>query len=468
MGLNHKSYPSYKPSGIPWLGKVPVNWDVMQVGRIGVFLKGHGGTKEDQVHEGVPCIRYGDIYTSYKFHILDSCAFVSEVRALDYTPIQYGDVLFAGSGESIEEIGKSAVNLLKEKTCCGGDVILFRPDIEINARFSGYAIDSPYAQYQKSCMGRGITVMHIYSDELKYLWIALPPLPEQAAIVRYLDHIDERIRRYVSANERLIRLLEEKKQAVIDRAVTRGLDSNVRPKPSSVRWLPNIPTHWEVLRLKALVRIRYGLGQPPRESATGLPLIRATNIERGRIIDKGLIHVDPSDVPAGRDALLKAQEIIVVRSGAYTADSAIIPKAFVGAVAGYDMVVTVTTSIPQFVAFVFLSKYLRDNQWAVLSTRSAQPHLNAEELGSALVLVPPIAEQAAIVEYLHKATTDIESAITRTRRQIELLQEYRTRLISDLVTGKLDVRDAVSSLPAETNAMDLHCSVAAPDRGDSG
>ena len=452
MGPNHKSYPSYKPTGIPWLGKVPVNWDVVQVGRIGRFFKGQGGTKDDEAPQGVPCIRYGDIYTSYKFHILDCCAFVSEVRALDYTPIQYGDVLFAGSGESLEEIGKSAVNLLKSKTCCGGDVILFRPNIEIDARFSGYAIDSPYAQYQKSCMGRGITVMHIYGDELKYLWITLPPLPEQATIVRYLDHINERIRRYVSAKERLIRFLEEKKQAVIDRAVTRGVDPNVRRKPSSVRWLPNIPAHWQVLRLKALVRIRYGLGQPPRESATGLPLIRATNIERGRIIDKGLIHIDPSDVPAGRDALLRAQEIIVVRSGAYTADSAIIPKAFEGAVAGYDMVVTVTTSIPQFFAFVFLSNYLRDKQLIVLSTRSAQPHLNAEELGSAKVLVPPIAEQVAIVEYLRKATRDIESAITHTRRQIELMQEYRTRLIADVVTGKLDVRRTEVSLSDEADA----------------
>lgn len=447
MGTNHRPYPSYKPSGIPWLDTVPVNWNVVQVGRIGRFFKGHGGTKEDQVPQGVPCIRYGDIYTSYKSHILKSRDFVTELRALDYTSIEYGDVLFAGSGENIEEIGKSVVNLLESESCCGGDVILFRPDIEIDAKFAGYAIDSPYAQYQKSRMGRGITVIHVYSDELKYLWIALPPLREQAAIARYLDHINEHIGRYVSAKERLIRLLQEKKQAVIDRAVTRGVDSNVRLKRSRVRWVADLPAHWEVLRLKALARIRYGLGQPPRESATGLPLIRATNIERGHIIDKGLVYIDPSDVPIGRDALLRAQEIVVVRSGAYTADSAIIPKAFEGAVAGYDMVVTVTTSIPQFVAFVLLSKYLRDNQLVVLSTRSAQPHLNAEELGSALVLVPPIAEQAAIVQYLTKATRDIESTISRTRRQIELIQEFHSRLIADVVTGKLDVRRKEISPP---------------------
>ena len=107
------------------------------------------------------------------------------------------------------------------------------------------------SQYQKSlspnrALFRGITIMHIYSDELKRLSIALPPLPEQRAIVRYLDHVDDRIRRYVSAKEKLIALLEEERQAVIHRAVTRGLDPNVPLKPSGVEWLGDVPAHWEV------------------------------------------------------------------------------------------------------------------------------------------------------------------------------------------------------------------------------
>ena len=105
-------------------------------------------------------------------------------------------------------------------------------------------------------MGRGITIMHIYGDELKRLWLILPPLPEQAAIVRYLDYVDRRIRRYVSAKERLIGLLEEEKQAVIHRAVTRGLDPNVPLKPSGVEWLGDVPAHWEVRRTKSFFRLR--------------------------------------------------------------------------------------------------------------------------------------------------------------------------------------------------------------------
>ena len=316
-------------------------------------------------------------------------------------------------------------------------------------KFAGYTLDCPAAQTQKSLMGRGITIMHIYSSQLKYLWLPLPPLPEQAAIVRYLDHADRRIRRYINGKERLIALLEEEKQAIINQAVTRGLDPNVPLKPSGVQWLGDVPAHWELRRLKSVGRIRYGLGQPPPESPTGLPLIRATNVSRGRIVEKDLLYVDPKEIPVGRDAFLREKEIIVVRSGAYTADSAIVPKAYAGSVTGYDMVVTVTEAIPEFIAVALLSEYLRDDQLVVASSRAAQPHLNAEELGTSVVLLPPLSEQSAIVSHIDQATARIGAAIDHTRRQIELLREYRTRLISDVVTGKLDVREAAAQLPEE-------------------
>ena len=205
-------------------------------------------------------------------------------------------------------------------------------------------------------------------------------------------------------------------------------------RPSGVEWLGDMPEHWEVHLAKTLGRIRYGLGQPPRESAEGMPLIRATNVERGRIVEKDLIRVDPSDLPVGRDALLRAREIIVVRSGAYTADSAIIPARYEGAVTGYDMVMTITGALPEFIAFALLASYLRDDQLIVASTRSAQPHLNAEELGASLVLVPPLPEQAAIVEYLERETERIDALVAKMRLLIARLQEYRTALITRSVT----------------------------------
>ena len=208
-------YTAYKDSGIPMLGEVPEHWEVRQLARIGRFSKGGGGTRNDDRESGVPCIRYGDLYTQHRFFITKSRACVSDERATTYTPIRYGDVLFAGSGETIDEIGKSAVNLIPGPACCGGDVILFRPSIDVDARFLGYATDCPPAAHQKACMGRGITVMHIYWSDLKYLTIALPPLSEQAAIVRYLDFTEAKIRRYVHAAQRLVGVLKERQPAVV-------------------------------------------------------------------------------------------------------------------------------------------------------------------------------------------------------------------------------------------------------------
>ena len=154
--------------------------------------------------------------------------------------------MFAGSGETIDEIGKSVVNLISGNAYCGGDIIVFRPSIIANAPFLGYATDCLQIAYQKSRMGRGITVMHIYSDALEYVTIALPPISEQEAIVRYLDYVDGRIRCYINARQKLVKLLEEQKQALIHRAVTRSLDPNVRLKPSGIEWLGDVSAHWEV------------------------------------------------------------------------------------------------------------------------------------------------------------------------------------------------------------------------------
>ena len=325
------------------------------------------------------------------------------------------------------------------------DYCVFETIEECEVRYFEQLFKTPLlvSQFARRSKGIGSGFNRLYTPDFGSIPVSYPPLAEQTAIVSYLDQADERTNRAISTKERLIELLAEQRQAVIHCAVTRGLDPNVRLKDSGVQWLGDVPEHWEVRRMKVVASIRYGLGQPPRESATGLPLIRATNVNRGHIVKKDLLHVDPEDVPPGRDAFLREKEIIVVRSGAYTADSAIIPEAYAGSVTGYDMVLTVKGAVPEFIAAALLSKYLRDEQLIVASNRAAQPHLNAEELGTSVVLLPPIPEQASIVEHLDKANNGIDTAIDKTQRQIDLLREYRTRLIADVVTGQVDVRGAV-------------------------
>ena len=441
-----RPHPAYKRPGILWQCGVPSHWDLVQLGRIGRVSKGTGGTKEDETSDGIPCIRYGDIYTSYRFHIMGSRTFVAEEKAREYTPIQYGDILFAGSGETIEGIGKSAVNLMDSPACCGGDVILFRPHIEIDARFSGYAIDCPQSQYQKSCMGRGITIMHIYGNELKRLCVALPPLPEQRAIVRYLDYVNRRIRRYVGAKRKLVALLKEERQAVIDRAVSRGLDPDVRLKPSGVLWLGDVPEHWEVAPSRAVFTEINERDHPDEQ-------MLSVTIDRGVIRQHNLLQdsaqKDSSRLDKSAYKLVSAGDLAynkmrawqgaigVSRYRGIVSPAYIVQRPRNGADPSYFHHLLRT---PAFAAEAERWSYgIASDMWS----------LRPEHFKMVYVPFPPLPEQSAIVEYLTKATTNMDAAIARARRQIELALEYRTRVIADLMAGKLDVREAAAQLPKE-------------------
>ena len=213
-----------KPSGVEWLGDVPEHWEVIQIGKLGTFSKGSGGTKEDEVPKGIPCIRYGDLYTTHKYFVEQSRGFISLEKTSNYTPIQSGDILFPTSGETIEEIGKSAVNLIEPPVYCGGDVIIFRPTVPMHPRFSGYTLDSTISQDQKSRMGRGVSIMHIYSNQLRYLWVAIPPMNEQQAVSQYIDEKTSTIRTTITQASRQIELMEEYRTRLIADVVTGQID----------------------------------------------------------------------------------------------------------------------------------------------------------------------------------------------------------------------------------------------------
>lgn len=458
-----RPYPAYKDSGVRWLGKVPEHWEVRRLGNLGLFS---ASGIDKNVVDGEPLVKminYLDIYDnpareldSDRNYQIVSCP----VWKISVHSVKQGDLLFTPSSETHEEIGFSAVCIRDlPDTVYSYHTIRFRTTKKVETGFKKHWCNNRAVLDQFSASCKGTTRQILVRRDFRSVLVPLPTVNEQNDITRFLNHTDQRIQRYISTKQKLLSLLKEQKQAIIHQAVKGQI--NVRTgepypayKPLGVGWLGDVPEHWEMRRLKTLSQIRYGLGQPPKESAYGLPLIRATNVSQGKIIDKDMVYVDPTDVPTGRNAFLAEGEIIVVRSGAYTADSAIIPSEYNGAVTGYDMVVTVNKALPEFIAFVLLDTYVHDDQLFVASMRSAQPHLNAEELGSALVLLPPSLEQTAIVEFLDKATADINTAITRTRRKIELLLEYRTRVVADVVTGKLDVREAAIRLSDEVEPID--------------
>ena len=445
------SYPAYRPSGVPWLGDAPAHWDVVQLGRIGVFSKGSGGTKDDEVPDGIPCVRYGDLYTTHKYSIDQTRSYVSLAKKSTYTPINRGDVLFPTSGETIEEIGKSAVNLMDTQVVCGGDLIIFRPTIPMEPKFAGYALDCPVSQTQKSLMGRGITIMHIYSSQLKYLWLPLPPLDEQVAIVRYLDDADQRIREYVNIKERLIALMEEQRQALVHQAVTRGLDSSVRLKDSRVEWLGKIPEDWEVARFAREVNIAEGQVDPKIEPYTSMLMIAPNHVESGtgRLLSRET--ASEQGAISGK-YFCRAGDVVYSKIRPALAKVSVAPT---DCLCSADMYPLRPRNSLQSGYLFWLLLSTGFTAWSVLqSDRVAMPKINRQTLNNMHIPLPPLSEQASIVQHLIEATAKASSAIDRAHSQIDLMNEYRTRLIADVVTGQLDVREATERLPTghqETN-----------------
>lgn len=454
-------YPVYKDSGVEWLGEVPEHWQVRRLGTFGRFFKGGGGTKTDDTEQGVPCVRYGDLYTRHQFHITESKGCVAPHCAGAYTPIRYGDVLFAGSGETLEEIGKSAVNLIRESAVCGGDVIVFRPVIDVDAEFIGWSMDCRQAASQKARMGRGITVMHIYSGDLKCLAVPLPPLRDQTVIARFLDHADRRIRRYIRSKERLIELLAEQKQAIIHQAVTGQIDVRTgRPytayKDSGLQWLGNIPAHWERCRLRNVVSsVTTGSRGWSRYAAdTGPLFVRIANLSRGSLEMRfdDIVRLDLPSTSTSEAARTRIKEADLLLSvTAYIGSVAVAPEP-----EGFE-----EAYVSQHVARCEPSPRV-SSRWLgyVLLSRLGQVHgqmslyggtkdgLSLDDVKNYPIVTPPRDEQDRLVFWIERELSLLGQLRDQVQRQIALLRDYRTRLIADVVIGKVDVREAAGTVLA--------------------
>ncbi|MDE2817531.1 MAG: hypothetical protein OXM03_08585 [Chloroflexota bacterium] len=267
--------------------------------------------------------------------------------------------------------------------------------------------------------------------------------------MRYLDYVDRRVRRYVAAKRKLIALLEEERQAVIHQAVTRGLDPNVPLKPSGVEWLGDIPAHWEIRRLRnSILEAVNGVWGADPDGINDLACVRVADFDRHRLRVRTPIPTVRAIGPSERRGrtLLFGNLLLEVSGGGeqqpvgvvilYDHDIPSVCSNFIQKItlrSGYD---------PQFLTFLHGALYaVRINVRSIKQTTGIQ-NLDTSSYFSEAVAFPPLQEQHAISEYLLEATLRIETAITRARRQVELLEEYRTRLIADVVTGKLDVRAA--------------------------
>ncbi len=435
-----KPYPEYKESGVPWTSAVPTHWNVHNVGQIGRLLKGSGGSKADNVDEGLPCVRYGQLYTKYRGFIHAPKTFIHPSKVAQYTAIRYGDVLFAASGEKVDEIGKSAVNLMRNTAFCGGDVIILRPRMDTYPAFFGYALDSYASASQKATMCRGSTIKHIYPDELRLLGVTLPPPAEQAAIVRFLDHANRKIDGFIRAKRKLIGLLNEQKQAIIHRAVTRGLNPDVPMKPSGIPWLGEIPGHWEVMRAKYLFREVDNRSKEGKE--THLAMSQRLGLVPSSMVDSAM----RSESYAGAK-LCREGDLVLNRLKAHLGVFALAKQS--GVISPDYSVFRKRTGISMeyFESVLKSSACRRELRIRAKGLVEGFWRLYTDDFYDIRLPVPPLDEQKEIMSVMTADTVALTTAIARTEREIALMQEYRTRLTADLVTGKLDVREAAAKLP---------------------
>jgi len=447
MSGRYKVYPEYKDSGVETLGTIPSNWETRQVrfllkdGAEGIKIGPFGSALklEDMSESGFHV--YGQENVIKKDFTLGKRR-ISQTKFEEMQVYQVypNDLLITMMGTSGKcelvpnniDIGIIDSHLLRLRV----------KENKILPRFFRLLIDECYEiECQIKISGKGSIMHGLNSSIVKKLLLPKPRIEAQGKILQFIDHETNKIDTLIKKQRQLIKLLKEKRQAVISHAVTKGLNPDAPMKDSGVEWLGAVPEHWEIIPLKFLTNIKYGIGEPPKYQDEGIPLIRATNVRSGDISSINLVYVDPDDIPENRIIWLMKGDIIVVRSGAGTGDSSIIPAKYDGSIAGFDMVVRPKTIYPDFLGHVLLSDYVRKDQIDLEKMRAAQPHLNAEELGECIILVPPHTEQNNITDHIERKLITFDKITEKVESGILLLQERRTALISAAVTGKIDVRD---------------------------
>ncbi len=209
---------TFKDSGIEHLGKIPQHWEIRRLATFGRFFKGGNISRQDLVESGDSALLYGDIYMNYEISTSFLDSKISKSTSLGAIPIYKGDILFAGSGETKEDIGKNIVYLGKDKAFAGGDVIIFRQK-ENNALYLSYALNTKYTKFYKSVESKGEIIVHIYASNLKDIKIPLPPLKEQKQIAQFLDSEISKIDKIIEKTKKQIELIKEYKTTLINQAV---------------------------------------------------------------------------------------------------------------------------------------------------------------------------------------------------------------------------------------------------------
>ncbi len=421
-----KPYAEYKESGLPWLGDIPEHWASERAK--GLFTKMNRPVREED--EVVTCFRDGMV-TLRKNRRLRG--FTEATFYSGYQGVREGDLVIHGMDAFAGAIGVS------DSDGKGTPVYnVCQPRPGVSASYYAHLLRQMSQSRWILALAKGIRER---STDFRFEMfgnqrVPRPPPAEQAAIVRFLDWANGRLERAIRAKRKVIALLNEQKQVIIHRAVTRGLDPSAPLKPSGIPWLGHIPQHWEVSRIKNEFRCL---------NTQRVPL---NSVKRGAMTARTYDYYGASGVIDKVDDYIFDDELLLIAEDGANLVLRNLPLAIIARgkfwVNNHAHILR-----PRRGSIVYLAHVLETLNYKPWISGAAQPKLTQDRLMSISIAVAPAEEQVAIVEQTAEQTRPLVTAISRLEREIELLREYRTRLVADVVTGKLDVREAVARLPDE-------------------
>lgn len=413
--------------GYKWteVGVIPEEWEVFPIGSLGTFSKGRGIRKDEAASGEIPCIRYGEIYTHHNDIVRSFNSRISDEVARSSKRLFNGDLLFAGSGETKEEIGKCVAFLCDEETYAGGDIIILTPK-KGNSKFYGYLFNTPIVVRQKASKGQGDAIVHISSSALSSIIIPFPLLSEQEAIAEALSDMDA----LIAALDRLIAKKRDLKQAAMQQLLT-----------GQTR-LPGFSGEWEVKTLFDLAGARKDLFddgdwiEAEFLSEDGIRLIQTGNIGEGVFVEKE----DKKFVTEDTFQKLRCKEvqegdILICRLAEPAGRACVLP--FLGSYKAITAVdVTIYRPIQIFAHRGYLVHLFNTKKWfQSINERcggSTRSRISRSELGKIQITIPPQSEQTAIATVLSDMDAEI-AALEARRDKTRLLKQG---MMQELLTGK--------------------------------
>ena len=444
-----RPYPEYMDSGVDWLGAIPTHWEVKPV-KAALIRNDSGVWGEDFDDEGTIVLRSTEQTMQGGWRIEEPARRRLTAREATYARLRVGDLLVTKSSGSAHHIGKTSLvdEPIAALNCCYSNFMQrLRVSTEQVPQFLWYFMNCAVARDQLVFLSSTTTgLANLNGSILGAIRIPMATPDEQRAIADFLNRETAKIDGLVARKERLIELLQEKRTALITRAVTRGLDPNVPMKDSGVEWLGETPAHWEVKRLKNVSTFvtSGSRGWAEFYSDEGPFFLRIGNVQSGSIdlnIDD-VQHVDPPRGSEGDRTRVKPGDVLVSITaliGAVAVVSEDLPEAFVNQHLALIRLSTLEVD-SRWIAYCVMSP-VGQTQFAADLYGGTKDGLGLDDVRSLVVLAPPIREQKRIVAYLDSEGTKLMELVQAVRTAINLLREFRTALISAAVTGKVDVRE---------------------------